>query len=48
MFVLFQEIGKMNKQIRGRKMLAMPNKKDKFRRPLRKQKYKKQLANSWE
>lgn len=31
----------MNKRIRGKKMFAMPSKKDKAVRPLRKQKHKK-------
>jgi hypothetical protein len=33
----------MNKQVRGKKMFAMPSKKDKARRPDRKQKHKTRL-----
>ena len=34
----------MNKQTRGKKMLAMPSKKDKAKRPDRKQKHKKRYG----
>jgi hypothetical protein len=34
----------MNKQVRGKKMLALPSKKDKAKRPFRKSKHKKRLS----
>jgi len=34
----------MNKQIRGKNMMAIPSKKDKARRPERKTKYKKRYC----
>jgi hypothetical protein len=37
----------MNKQVRGKKMFAMPNKKDKSKRPQRKQKHKAQFVAGW-
>jgi len=34
----------MNKHTRGKKMMPMPSKKDKAKRPLRKQKHKRRLT----